>query len=222
MTTSPTGTTGPGGPLVIAAGQTVAAGRSWSVVVTLTPSCAATASASWTITSQVANTNGSLTGANVAGPSAPFGATATASNQTPSATVVSSSLRWSFLYSFSDQFASGALTYRVTGANCSGWEVSIRASPLVYSGSRTGATIPASNLLLTTIGSPVLVSGAGGSPSAVTSPGHLGAARTVLRAPSGTGTAIYQQELGVAVTLPGGSPIGSYGSTITVTTAAGP
>jgi hypothetical protein len=220
-TTSPGGTVGAGGAVTISSNQTLAAGQSWSFTITLSPSCMAPATAGWAITSQVANTNGTLTGPNVAGPAATISATATGM-PTVSVNVVSSSLQWAFSYSYDDQSGSGSIVYRVTGAGCSGWNVSVAAKPFTYTGPGKGRTIPVSSLSLTSIGAPPAISGSGSGVVAATSTGGLGSSQKVLSAQTGTGNGTYEQNLGVSLIVPGRANVGSYRSTITITTAAGP
>jgi len=176
----------------------------------------------WAITSQVANTNGAVTGPNVAGPGASYTANATGTTQTVSASVVSSSLSWAVAYSFTEQSTSGTLTYRETGAGCAGWNVSVKAQPFTYTGTAAGTAIPANNLALTSIGAPTVVAGSASGVSPVNSAGGLGTPRTVLRSTAGSGAGTYEQQLGVTLTVPGGATVGSYRSTITITAASGP
>ena len=222
MTTSPAGTAGAGGAITIPVNQSLAAGSAYGFSVTLSPGCSAANSANFTITSLVANTNGSSTSSNVAGPTIAYRANAPAASQTVSANVLSSNLDWSFTSEFEPQTASGQITYQVTGSGCSGWNVTTSASPFTYTGPAPGTSIPANNLTLTSTGAPTAVSGSTSNVSATSSSGGLAAPRKVLQAQPGSGNGTYQQSLGIGFTLPGSTNVGSYKSTITVTTAAAP
>jgi hypothetical protein len=125
-------------------------------------------------------------------------------------------------FSFSDQPVFGSLAYVVTGAGCSGWATSIVASPFVYSGSTAGTPILASNFRLTAVGQPTVITGSGDGVRSVQATGDLSAPQMVLRAATNAGTGRYQQDLGIALTVPGGTVIGSYQSTITIMTSSAP
>jgi hypothetical protein len=222
MTTTPAGTIAPGGSVTIAPALTLAAGQSWSFSFSLAPSCSATALANWNINSRIAPVTGGVAGTETNGPTFAFAANATLPAQAASASIVNSSLAWQFAASFDDQTAAGSLTYRITGAGCSGWSVSMAASAFTYIGSTPGSSIPANSLTLTTGGPTSVISGdgTGVAPTSVT--GGLGTTRKVISAQPGAGNGTYEQSLGVSVTVPGGTTVGSYRSTITVTAAAAP
>jgi hypothetical protein len=142
--------------------------------------------------------------------------------QTVSASIVSSSLDWSFPFSFNHQSAAGSLTYRVAASGCSGWSVSVKAGSFTHSGSAPGSTIPASSVFLATTGAPSVISGDGTGVAATGTAGELATNRKIISAQPGRGSGTYQQDLGITVTVPGGTTVGSYRSTITVTAAAAP
>jgi hypothetical protein len=159
----------------------------------------------------------------MAGPAATYAATATASGGgTLTATVVDSNLQWWFPYEFIDLTGSGTLTYQVASTGCSGWNVSVVASPFRYSGPAPGATLPTSSLSLISAGAPTTVTGSGTGVSSMPSTGSLATARAVMRAESGRGNGTYQQVLNVGITVPAGTSVGSYRSTITINAASGP
>jgi hypothetical protein len=201
-------------------GQTLAANASWSFTITLSPSCSAPATGSWQITSQVANTNGQQTGPNVTGPATLYQATASTTAAT-SLSVVSGPVSWPFSYAFEEQAAAGSITYRVTAGGCSAWSVSVAAQPFTYRGPAGAAAIPVNNLALTTVGTPALIAGPGGTVATGQSTGGLGTTRQVVMASAGS-SGTYEQTLGVTLTLPAGAPVGAYRSTIVLTAAAAP
>jgi hypothetical protein len=174
------------------------------------------------IATVVSKTSGTRTTADATGPTRTVAIQATTSPATVSTSIVASSLAWSVPFSFSDQTVSGSIGFVVTGAGCSGWATSIVTSPFVYSGAFTGIPIPATNLRLTSVGQPTVISGSGDGVRSVQATRDLSAPQTVLRAETNAGTGRYQQDLGIALTVPGGTVIGSYQSTITIMTSSAP
>ncbi len=221
MSTTPSGTIS-GDGTVIAPAQALAAGASWSFTATIGASCTATPSTNLAISTTLARSNGTVTGPDAAGPSTTYAVQAAAAAGTVSTSVVSSSVNWSVPYSFVDQTVSGSVTYGVTGSVCSGWAVSVSTVSFNYTGAANGVSIPANRLNLTSVGGPVLVSGGNDGVSSVPTSGELSAPRTVLRAQTGSGIGTYRQDLQVALTVPGGSAVGSYQSVIIITTSAAP
>jgi len=120
------------------------------------------------------------------------------------------------------------LTADDTGGLGAGWNVTITASPFLYTGSATGTPIPAANFSLTSTPAPVRVSGqaidaTGGPKVPAASPlGTLDAARKTLQAAVGFGAGKYTQALGVSLVIPSQSRAGTYTSTLTTTILAGP
>ncbi len=115
-----------------------------------------------------------------------------------------------------------------TGA---GWNVTVLASDLVWVGSANGgANIPAAALALTAAAAPVLVSGqligvaaATGPQVPPTSPlGSLDTPRKVLSATAAYGAGTYTQALGMTLTIPAMSRVGTYTGTLTTTITAAP
>lgn len=110
-----------------------------------------------------------------------------------------------------------------TGA---GWKVTVLASDFAYSGANSGTAIPAANLALTSSGTPAVTAGQAvdptGGPNAVTLSGTFDAALKVINATAGFGQGTYQQVLGVNLTVPAQSRVGTYTGTLTVTVTSGP
>jgi hypothetical protein len=222
LTTSPTGTANANGGTTIAADQTLAANASWSFTVTLAPGCSAASSGSLTISTVVAAANGTVTSGEIAGPGASYTLASTNPATTVSASFNTASVTLSAPFSLDDRTVSGSLSYRATGAGCTGWSVSVTAQPFTYSGSNPGSAIPVDNLVLTNAGAPSVISGNGTGVASTSATGGLGTTRKVMTAQPGTGNGSYEQVLTVAVTVPGGTDIGTYRSRMTITTAAAP
>jgi hypothetical protein len=151
-----------------------------------------------------------------------YAANATNPTQTVTASLVNTSLAWSFTASFEEQTAVGALTYRVTGAGCSGWSTSVFAGPFTYTGSARSLDIPANNLVLTNLTAPSVISGSGAGVAGTAQTGGLGTTRKLITATPGSGNGTYEQQLAIAMTLPAGTTIGTYKSTIIISTSAAP
>ncbi len=197
-------------------------GATWSFTMNVAPACSAPATGGWTISARVVAIRGGETGDVVDLPETMFQATATDGSHTASASVVESVLDWDFAASFHDQHATGSLTYEVSGSGCSGWNVSLAANPFIYTGEAGGASLEPRHLQLVSTGEPITGSGDGTGVTATGVTGSLDEPRTVLTAASGDGDGTYQQQLGVSITVPGGTPPGIYRSTITVNAATGP
>lgn len=112
-----------------------------------------------------------------------------------------------------------------------GWNVTIQSSAFVWSGLIPGGTdIPASAFALTSASAPVVVSGQAISIAAATGPqvpataptGALSAARKVLHATAAYGAGTYTQDLGVTLTIPALSRVGTYTGTLTTTITSTP
>jgi hypothetical protein len=136
--------------------------------------------------------------------------------------VQSSSLAWNQTVSFSDTQVDGTLRYRIVASGCSGWSVSVSAGPYVYTGPFGGADIPASNLQLTASGPPDVIAGSATGVTRVNATGSMATARKVLTASNGAGNGTYEQQLDFSLTIPGSSRVGTYQSTVTLTSAAAP
>jgi hypothetical protein len=195
---------------------TVARTGSQAVTFTLAPTCAApTTARSMTVTSSLVLSNNFITQPPpVTGPSSSVSAART-SGTALTTRVTAASLDWSRPYAFTASTANpGSLTYAVDATGCSGWDVQVAASSFV---SAQGRTIPASNLALTNSSTPV-----GPNLTRPATSGTLDSSRTVLAASSTDSTSSYTQTLGLNMTVPGGTLIGTYNSTITITAASGP
>jgi hypothetical protein len=118
-------------------------------------------------------------------------------------------------YSFANQTTSGSLTLGATDerGNQGGWSVSLSATNFV-NGSRS---IPVSGLTLTP-GVPTLVSTVGTTPAAHTRPAITpgAAAQTIWSAPAGEGDGQFSLPVGGNLVIPGGTLVGTYVSTVTV------
>lgn len=195
---------------------TVSSAGEQTVTFTLAPTCAAlTTAQSMTITSSLVLSNNFVTLApTVTGPSSSVSAVRT-SGTVLSTRITTASLDWSRPYAFTASTANpGSLTYAVDATGCSGWNVQVGASPFV---SAQGRTIPASNLALINSSAP-----AGPNLTRPATSGTLETSRTVLAASSTDSTASYTQTLDLNMTVPAGTLVGSYNSTITITAASGP
>lgn len=136
----------------------------------------------------------------------------------------------SVAYGHSDQASTGTMTLTVddsSGSNL-GWNVTILSSAFVYSGGNSGSNIPAANFSLTSAAAPVATAGqaidpVGGPNVPVISPvGTLDSARKPIQAAVLFGKGTYTQSLGVSLTIPADSAVGTYTGTLTVTAAIGP
>jgi len=123
------------------------------------------------------------------------------------------------------------LTAADNTGSAAGWNVTIQSSAFVWSGLIPGGTdIPASAFALTTAAAPVVVSGQAVSIAAATGPqvpaaapfGTLNTARKVLHATAAYGAGTYTQDLGVTLTIPALSRVGTYTGTLTTTISSAP
>ena len=195
---------------------TVSAAGQQTVTFTLAPTCAApTTAQAMTVTSSLVLSNNFVTFApTVTGPSSSVSAART-SGTALTTRITTASLDWSRPYAFTASTANpGSLTYAVDAIGCSGWVVQVGASPFVSS---QGRTVPASNLALTNSSAPV-----GPNLTRPATSGTLETSRTVLAASSTDSTATYTQTLNLNMTVPAGTLVGTYNSTITITAASGP
>jgi len=112
-----------------------------------------------------------------------------------------------------------------------GWNVTIMSSDLVWVGTANGGTdIPAADFALTSAAAPTLIAGqivdvalSTGPQVPPTSPlGGLDSARKVLVATAAYGAGTYSQALGVTLTIPAQSRVGTYTGTITTTITSAP
>ncbi len=181
--------------------------------LTLTSSCSAsTISQTLTI-----GTNLSMRGTAVAGPTAGVGI-ARSPVTTVTAVITGSTLTWTRPYSLTSYPSNtGSITYTVQATGCGGWNVSVVASPYAYTGTSVSGPIPASNLTLTGSSIP----GGSGLSRPVTT-GALDRPLKVLSASPTNGIGAFTQSLDLNLFIPAGTPIGTYRSTLTVSTAVGP
>jgi hypothetical protein len=112
-----------------------------------------------------------------------------------------------------------------------GWNVTIISSAFVWVGTANGGTnIPAANFALTSAAAPAMVAGQVVSVAASTGPqvpptspfGTLDTARKTLVATAAYGQGTYTQALGVTLTIPAMSRVGTYTGTLTTTITSAP
>ncbi|HLY13763.1 MAG TPA: WxL domain-containing protein [Candidatus Limnocylindrales bacterium] len=112
-----------------------------------------------------------------------------------------------------------------------GWNVTIQASAFTWVGTANGGTdIPASDFALTSAAAPVLIAGqvidvalSTGPQVPPTSPlGTLDTPRKTLVATAAYGAGTYSQALGVTLTIPAQSRVGTYTGTLTTTITSAP
>jgi hypothetical protein len=116
---------------------------------------------------------------------------------------------------------------RGTGA---GWSVSVQASDFAYTGAAGGSAIPASAFALTSAQEPTWIAGQAVSLTAANGPqippeivyGSLETPIKTIRATAAYGAGTYSQDLGVTLTIPGQSHVGTYTGTLTTTISATP
>jgi hypothetical protein len=116
---------------------------------------------------------------------------------------------------------------RGTGA---GWSVTVQGSAFVYTGAAGGTDIPASAFALTSAQEPTWVAGQAVSLTAANGPqippeivyGSLASPIKTIRATAAYGAGSYLQNLGVTLTIPGQSHVGTYTGTLTTTISATP
>jgi WxL domain surface cell wall-binding len=112
-----------------------------------------------------------------------------------------------------------------------GWNVTVESSDFVWVGTANGGTdIPASDFVLTSAAAPVLIAGqvvdaalSTGPEVPPTSPlGTLDSPRRTLVATAAYGAGTYSQALGVSLTIPAQSRVGTYTGTLTTTITSAP
>lgn len=116
---------------------------------------------------------------------------------------------------------------RGTGA---GWSVTVQGSAFVYSGAAAGIDIPAANFALTSAEQPTWIAGQLVSLTAANGPqippeivyGSLASPIKTIRATAAYGAGTYSQNLGVTLTIPAQSQVGTYTGTLTTTISATP
>lgn len=111
-----------------------------------------------------------------------------------------------------------------------GWNVSVQASPLAYSGPNVGSALPAAALAIVEvdpvpshIAGPSAVDPENGPMVPAVSPvGTLDSPRIILIANPGYGCGTYTEGINVSLTIPADTIAGTYSSTISTTIASGP
>lgn len=130
-----------------------------------------------------------------------------------------------------DVTGSMVLTVDDSTGSGAGWNVTIISSAFVWVGTANGgANIPATNFVLTSAAAPAVVAGQAISVALSTGPqvpptsplGTLDTARKVLVATAAYGAGTYTQALGVALTVPTMSRVGTYTGTLTTTITSAP
>lgn len=115
-----------------------------------------------------------------------------------------------------------------TGA---GWNVTIQTSDFIWVGTANGGIdIPAARFALTSAAAPTLVAGQVVGAAAATGPqvpptspiGTLDTPRKTLSATAAYGSGTYTQALGVTLSIPAMSRVGTYTATLTTTITSAP
>jgi hypothetical protein len=112
-----------------------------------------------------------------------------------------------------------------------GWNVTVMSSAFTWVGTANGGIdIPASGLALTTAAAPTFIAGQAIGPALSTGPqvpptsplGRLDTPRKTLVATAAYGSGTYSQALGVTLTVPAMSRVGTYTGTLTTTITSAP
>ena len=112
-----------------------------------------------------------------------------------------------------------------------GWNVTIESSAFVWVGTANGGIdIPAAKFALTSAAAPTKISGQAVSVALSTGPqvpptsplGSLATPRKTLVATAAYGSGTYTQDLGVTLTIPAMSRVGTYTGTLTTTITSAP
>jgi hypothetical protein len=136
-------------------------------------------------------------------------------------------------YQNAAHYVSGTMLLTVDDSTGSGagWNVTIISSAFVWVGTANGGTnIPAANFALTSAAAPAMVAGQVVSVAASTGPqvpptspfGTLDTARKTLVATAAYGQGTYTQALGVTLTIPAMSRVGTYTGSLTTTITSAP
>jgi len=130
-----------------------------------------------------------------------------------------------------DVTGSMTLTADDSTGSGAGWNVTVMSSAFAWVGTANGGIdIPASGLALTTAAAPTLIAGqpigaalSTGPQVPPTSPlGRLDTPRKTLVATAAYGAGTYSQALGVTLTVPAMSRVGTYTGTLTTTITSAP
>jgi WxL domain surface cell wall-binding len=111
-----------------------------------------------------------------------------------------------------------------------GWSVTVEGSDFVYAGAAGGTDIPATAFALTSAEEPTWIAGQAVSLTAANGPqippeivyGSLAVPIKTIRATAAYGAGTYSQNLGVTLTIPAQSHVGTYTGTLTTTISATP
>jgi hypothetical protein len=123
------------------------------------------------------------------------------------------------------------LTVDDNTGSAAGWNVTVVSSDFIWVGTANGGTdIPAIKFALTSASAPTKIAGQVVSVALSTGPqvpptsplGTLNVARKVLVATAAYGSGAYSQDLGVTLTIPGQSRVGTYTGTLTTTITSAP
>jgi hypothetical protein len=123
------------------------------------------------------------------------------------------------------------LTADDSTGSAAGWNVTVVSSDFIWVGTANGGTdIPAIKFALTSAAAPIKIAGQVVSVALSTGPqvpptsplGTLNVARKVLVATAAYGSGAYTQDLGVTLTIPGQSRVGTYTGTLTTTITSAP
>ena len=129
----------------------------------------------------------------------------------PVVAVITSVTLDSAIYSSAEQTVAGSLTIVIDARDSkkSGWRVVVQGNDFVAD-QANGVTIAANQFAIASVSNPELVEGkekkkADASAAPLALPSSLERARTVAIAEPGAGVGLYQQTLGLQLTIPGGA-----------------
>ena len=134
-------------------------------------------------------------------------------------------------YSHSAQPSTGTMVLTADDSSGSGdgWNVTVLSSDFDYVGLNGGTDIPAANFAITsasvatsTAGEAVDATGGPKVPAGFTTPAALDSARKTLQADANYGEGTYTQDLGVSLSIPAQSRVGTYTGLLTVTISSSP
>lgn len=206
-----------GGRVTISPAVSLSPGESWIFELELRPTCTASDLLTLLMTTRVG-----LASTDVEGPSTTYAVAAVDPVASLSTSMTSADTSFFFTASFDEQQQHGNIRYRVSAGDCAAWSVTIAAGPFTYSGDVPDAALSATHLSLTSIGEPVALEGSASELATGTVTGSLETERIVLSGPVASATGVYEQDLGIMLTLPPATVVGTYESTITITAAAAP
>lgn len=120
--------------------------------------------------------------------------------------------------------------YLISGLGTgSGWNVTVQATDLAYSGPNHGTALRAQNLAVTATDPPAASTGSqpvdpvhGPKAPVLPAAASLDVARKVLQADARYGAGTYTQGITLSLTIPPDTRVGTYTATITTTITSGP